>query len=134
MSFFLLLQCRVSNDSVICPTCSNETPLNSLPVGKALQTNPYILTQLGKDGNAAASEDAKTKAETNIIKKRYFWCSSCSLTVQEGENCYKNHTVHDLETEDGREFAEVYLKTLFVTCKSQWNSALTKNQEAKKNI
>lgn len=87
-----------------------------------------------KSGYVAAATNSKPAANVGIPKKRCYWCSTCTLTVEEGENCVKNHTVHDLETEDGREIAEIFLKTLFVTCKKQWNSALVKNQEAKKTV
>jgi hypothetical protein len=41
----------------------------------------------------------------------------------------ENHETYNLDTENGREIVEIHLKTLLVTCKSQWNSALGKHQE-----
>lgn len=55
------------------------------------------------------------------------------MTFKKGADSHpENHETYNLDTEDGREIAEIHLKTLLVTCKSQWNGALSKHQEVNK--
>ena len=64
-----------------------------------------------------------------VKKEHYYWCSSCNVPIKEGESSHEKHDTHDMETEDGREMAEIHLKTLLVTCKSTWNGSLSKHRE-----
>jgi hypothetical protein len=70
-------------------------------------------------------------SDIDLQKKSCYWCSICNATVTEDEGCLNHHDTYDLETEAGREMAENHLKTIFVTCKAQWNGYLAKHREVK---
>lgn len=74
--------------------------------------------------------------DSNPVNKdeRYYWCSNCKSVVNGESTCLKNqHDTCDMETnEDIREMAEMSLKMVFVTCKSQLNGTLGKYRTVKK--
>ncbi|XP_046656234.1 uncharacterized protein LOC124349568 isoform X1 [Daphnia pulicaria] len=110
-----------------CPTCLEATNVNSQSLDEALKTNFYILDQMKDLSASSAIGSSNEKVETGS----YYWCSSCYVTFKKGADSHpENHETYNLDTEDGREIAEIHLKTLLVTCKSQWNGALSKHQEA----